>query len=158
MEMNFNSNSLGGPKNKTNLFLGAIVLVIGLIFLFFIARSIFKLLSFIAPFLLILALIIDYKVVVNYLKSIWKNLQNNPGFGILMILFTVLGFPIVSAYLLGKAVLHKRVETIEKQAKAHENQFTEYEEVNDEEDFMDLKELEKLEKKSEPKNDYENLF
>ena len=156
--MNFNINRQNGPKGKSNFILGTVILVLGLIFLFYIATGIFKLLSFIAPFLLVLALIINYKVVLNYLKSIWTNLSKNPLYGILMIIFTILGFPIVSAYLLFKAIIYKKVDRLDRKSLAEEEQFSEYEDVSDETDFMDLKELEELKKPGKEKNDYENLF
>lgn len=154
--MNF--NKISGQKGKSNIILGAVVLGLGLIFLFFIARSIFTLLSYIAPFLLILSLIINYKVVLNYLKSIWTNLNNNFLFGILMVLFTVIGFPIVSAYLLFKSIIYRRVDLLEKESRKRNETFTDYEDISNESDFMELKEIDELKKSDSEKNEYENLF
>ncbi|MDX1685745.1 MAG: hypothetical protein R3275_10955 [Saprospiraceae bacterium] len=94
--------------------LGGLILVGLFIGLFWLARGIFTILAYLAPFLIIAALLINYKVVTGYLKWLWSTLLRDPLMGIIYIVLSFFGFPIVSAYLLFKALAGRRIERIKK--------------------------------------------
>ncbi|MEM9822827.1 MAG: hypothetical protein AAF985_17230 [Bacteroidota bacterium] len=141
--------------------LGSILtLVFIFVALYFIATSIFKILSWAAPFLLIGALIINHKVVLSYGKWILKLVQDNPAMGIGAILLTIFGFPIISGYLFGKALLYRKVDKMRQEYETRtEGEYIEYEEVDDvelKEPTLKLPQMQK--QKRERGNEYEQLF
>lgn len=87
----------------SNSIVGLIFIVIFFIALFYLAKGVFTLLSWAAPVFLLLALIINYRVVFGYIKWIWETLTTNVLRGIVLVLLTVFGFPFVAIYLFMKA-------------------------------------------------------
>jgi len=153
------------PFNAIGAILVAILIFWGLSYLF---SFIFKILAFAAPFLLIGAAIIDYTVITDFVKWVFKMLKENPLMGIAAILLTVFGFPIISGFLFGKAYLRKKVRKMASKYDVETNgELVDYEEVEDiEEDFekLDLPPKRKPEpirqKRTEgnSSDDYEQLF
>lgn len=97
---------------KTGLSLVITLLVVGLI-LFIglrIAKGIFSILSWLAPILLLIALVVNYKVVVNYGKWLWRLLKNRTLYGIVASILTIILFPIVAAWLCFRAILGRRIQ------------------------------------------------
>ncbi len=149
-----------GFSIKTNGIFGFIFLVLLLVGLFFLARGIFKILSFAAPVLIIAALIINYRTVVNYLKFMLSLLKRSLLTGIIAILLSVIGFPILSGVLFGKAIFDRKVRKLQKAHQARkEGEFVKYEEVIRRSPDEGL-ELPPIEKQQAPKkeNRYEDLF
>lgn len=105
--------------------------------------------------MLIITLILDYKVVTGYLKWVWKKLQTDTLFGLVMVLVTIFGFPIVSGYLLFKAYMKKQLKDRVQQRDNAE--YAEYEIIEPEEETIELRELEEPLKDSRS-NDYDNYF
>ena len=136
---------------KTNPFVLIVIFAVVILGLFMIARGILKLLTFVAPVLLIAAVLINYRVVMGYVKWLVGTLRRNPLFGILAIIFSIIGFPIVSAFLLLKALSSKGVG---KNYPRRKGEYIKYEEVND--DFLDLSELKEHKKKMD--NDYNDVI
>ena len=130
-----------------------IMLLVGFAFLvvllFWVAKSVLKLLSFVAPVVFIAALVINYRVVLGYGKWLIGSLMRNPIFGIVAILFSIVGFPVVSIFLLLRALATRGVSNPMK-----DTAFTPYEEVQD--DFLDLSEIKEYEKKVD--NKYNDVF
>ena len=130
-----------------------IMLLVGFAFLvvllFWVAKSVLKLLSFVAPVVFIAALVINYRVVLGYGKWLIGSLMRNPIFGIVAILFSIVGFPVVSIFLLLRALATRGVSNPMK-----DTAFTPYEEVQD--DFLDLSEIKEYEKKVD--NNYNDVF
>ncbi len=149
-----------GFNIRLNGIIGFVIMVGILVFLFFVARGIFRLLSFAAPVLILLALIINYRTILNYFRFLFGLLKRNPLSGILAILLSIVGFPILSGVLLGKAVLDRKVRKLQQAHEAHEQgELVDYEEVirPEREDSLHLPPLEK--QKPEPKeNPYKDLF
>jgi uncharacterized membrane protein YkvI len=120
-EFQFRSNNTWG---------GLIVLIVLLVLLFFIARGIFKLLSFVAPILLIAAAIIDHTVIVGSVHWLVKLLKRNVLIGLGAIVLSIVGFPVVSAFLLGRALMNRKVKSMERQARvARDGELIDYEEL-----------------------------
>ncbi|MCI4649948.1 hypothetical protein [Phaeodactylibacter sp.] len=130
--------------SNNNPFSSIIGVVLGILFLlglFFVARFIFTILYYLSPVMLIAALIIDYKTVTGYGKWLVDKVKTNPLLGIGGILLTILAFPLVSLFLLGKALFKKKVREVEQEVKRQrEGEYVDFEELNSEP--MDLKRLE----------------
>ena len=144
--------------NPFNSITSILFLVFAFVALYWLATGIFKILTVAAPFLLIATLIIDYTVVLNYGKWLWNLLQKNPLMGIGGILLTFFGFPIIAGFLLGKALLYRKVGKIKDELDIKQNgEFADYEEVDDGPQIR--MELPEIKKTKPPKDDqYDQFF
>lgn len=125
---------------------GIIMMVVILVGLFFVLRGIFNLLYFIAPVLLIATLIIDYKVVLNYIKQLGGLFTRNPLYGIGASALTFFFYPIVFVILLFRAFTGKQKQRFFGNAEGQrEDEFVDYEEIDDEP--LDLDEFGKVKEK-----------
>ena len=124
----------------------ASVVLVGLLVLFFwIAKGVFQLLTYATPVMIIAALIIRHQVVVEFFKWIWGVLQREPLVGILYVLLAAVGFPLVAAYLLFKAIASKRLERIRRHMESGPPmEYTEYEVIEDH--YLDINSEEDIEK------------
>lgn len=153
------------PFNAIGAILVAILVFWGLSMVF---SFVFTALAYLAPVLLIGAAIIDYTVITDFVKWVFKMLKENPLMGIAAIILTVFGFPIISGFLFGKAYLRKKVRKIASQYDVEtKGEIVDYEEVEDiEEDFETLelppkRKAEPIRQKRTEENsadDYEQLF
>ena len=148
--------------NPLNSIGSIIIMIVVMIGIYYIATGIFSFLAFIAPALLIGALIINYKVVTGYGKTLINLLRKNPLMGVLGVLLTVFAFPLVAAFLFGKALLTRKVKQLQQEAeKQRYGEFVDYEEVEDDivEDVPHI-ELPPIQKKSNTKDrdDFEQYF
>lgn len=150
-----------GGGNSPFGFLGPLlILAVFFTALFFLAKGLFWIFSWIAPVLLIITLIIDHQVVVDFFKFVWKLLKENTIMGILAVLLVFFGYPIVAGYLffkaLGKRSIKKVIENVEKE----KNTYTEYEEVVEDDSFLELPPLKKQAEapKQSKSNEYDDMF
>ncbi len=162
--MTFQRNTdSGSPFSSVTAMIFLVLFFVGL---YFIAKSIFWILSIIGPILLIATAIIDYKVLTGYLGWIGSLFKRNPLYGVGMSLFTIVGYPVVAAFLFVKALVKRKVNQYQEQiTNEREGEYVEYEEV--EEDFPEEKPFDlnippKLElPRKEPRKestDYDQLF
>ena len=121
---------------------GIIVMAIVLIGLFFLVGQLFKLLYFLAPILLILTLVLNYRVVIDYGKYVLKTLKENPLFGVVIVVLSFIAYPILFTYLLAKAYLSRNAGSNDGEAS---DGFSDYEDLSDE-DPLDLGDLERSER------------
>jgi len=134
-------------SDPINTIISLIMLVVVFMLIFFVARGVFRLLTWMAPFLFIATLILDYRVILSYGKYLLRTLERNIIWGIVMTVLTVIGFPLVIAFLFGKALLFRRVKTVEKEMEEEKTgEYIPYEEVDEEEEFLDLPEFKDKEK------------
>ena len=149
-----------GFSVRTNGIFGFIFLLLVLVGLFFVAKSLFTVLLWLSPVLLVAALVVNHRTVINYLKFIVSLLGRSPLAGIIAIILSILGFPVLSGVLLGKAFFDRKVRRLRQAHQAQEaGEFVEYEEVRKPARKDDL-ELPPMEKQQPEKKDnrYENLF
>ena len=151
-----------GFNIKFNGIIGFVFLVLLFVGLFFLAKGIFTLLAWISPVLIVGALLINYRTIINYFRFILSLLQRNILTGIVAIILSVIGFPILSGVLFGKAILDRKVKKFVQAHKAREQaEFVDYEEVipQKKETTLDLPPLEKETPAPKAKdNRYEELF
>jgi len=138
-----------------NIILGLVILFLFFLGFFYLTRFIFTLLYYLSPILFIATLIIDYKVVVSYFKWIVGLLKRNVVMGVVARIISVVGFPVVLALLLGRALLGKRIkkakENFEQQRRGT---YTDYEELESRRTNIELPEV----KPKEKRNNYDELF
>ena len=143
--MAINSPFRRSTGNPLGNWIGIIMMVVIIVGLFFVLRGIFNLLYFLAPILLIATLIIDYKVVLNYIKQLGSLFARNPLYGIGATALTFFLYPIVFVVLLFRAFTGKRIRQFQ-QARETETQgeFVDYEVLDEEpldlDDFGKVKE------------------
>jgi hypothetical protein len=146
---------------RTNGFLGFVFLVAVLVGLFFLARGLFTILSWAAPVLIIGAAIIHFPTITGYLRFMWNLLRRNPLMGIVGVLLSVVGFPILSGVLFGKAILDRKVKKLRQgnpRFQPEREEYADFEEIIRKEDRQNL-ELPPLEKKERaPDNPYKDFF
>ena len=75
---------------------GFLILVAILFVIFIIAKAIFKLLLIASPFLLLGALILNYRTVINYFKFLLSLLRRNALAGIIAVILSIVGFPVLA--------------------------------------------------------------
>lgn len=156
----------GRNTNPFQFVLGIVALAAGLWLLFFIAKGIFSVLSFISPFLLIATFFIRKQVIFNYIKTLGKIFKSNPVVGVVAMVLSVVGFPVLSLLLFGRALLGKKADEIKEQERAYygdniyrdKEDFTDYEEIED--DPLDLPPLEKVRREPPRRSstNYEDLL
>lgn len=140
------------PQNRGGQWggiIGIVMLAVIVIGLFFVLRGIFNLLYFLAPLLLIATLIVDYKVVINYIKQLGGLFKRNPLYGLGATAFTFFLYPIVFTVLLIRALTTRKIAKFTKGDESED--FVDYEEIDDEP--LDLDEFGKIKEKR-----YDDLF
>jgi len=150
-----------GGGNSPFGFLGPLlILAVFFTALFFLAKGVFWLLSWVAPILLIITLILDYTVVIDFFKFVWKLLKEKTVMGILAVLLVVFGYPIVAGYLFFKALGKRTIKKAFEKVKKEKNIFTDYEEVVEEDNFLELPPLNKRPEapKQSKSNEYDDMF
>lgn len=149
-----------GFNIRFNGIIGFAFMVLLFVGLFFIAKGVFTVLAWVAPVLIILALLINYRTVLNYLKFMLGLLQRNPVGGIIGILLSFFGFPILAGVLFGKSILDRKVKKLNEAYQAEkEGEFVEFEEIikPERETKLDLPPMEK-QAPVKKDNQYEDLF
>ena len=152
-------------KTRSNGPFGSIIaLVMFVLFfvaLYYVASFVFSLLWYVAPVLIIATLVMDHKIVTDYIEWIWNKIKVNPIFGISMVALTVFCFPIVAGYLFSKLLVKRKITKMTQAFEQRkEGEFVEYEEVESEP--IQPVELPKAEPppkvKQQPGNKYDDLF
>ena len=142
------------PLGNFGALLTTILILVGI---YYLIKGAYFVLGIIAPILLIATLIIDHKVITNYLKFLLTSLKNNPVLGLVYILLTIVGSPFVAGFLFAKAWMKRSLNKYMGEQNS-ENQYTEFEEVIEEEDFLILPNIDEAKKVERKNNDYEDLF
>lgn len=149
-----------GFNIRFNGIIGFAFMVLLFVGLFFIAKGVFTILAWVAPVLIVLALLINYRTVLNYLKFMLGLLQRNPLGGIIGILLSFFGFPILAGVLFGKSILDRKVKKLNEAYQAEKDgEFVEFEEIikPERETKLDLPPMEK-QAPNKKDNQYEDLF
>lgn len=151
IQYNSNKSPFGGITSL-------VMIVLFFVALFWLASKAYALLMIAAPVLLVLALILDYQTVINYVKYVLGLFKTNILMGIGLSALTFFAFPVVALFLVIKAFASRKIKSM---LKPKEQEFASYEEiVEDEEDFLELPRMSKTTKKVDESDssDYEQLF
>lgn len=93
--------------NPINLIVGLVILFVILFGLFRLAAFVYRILAAISPILLIAAAIINYRVIVAYVKRLGALFKQNNVLGIAAVVISIVGFPVLAAYFLYAALASK---------------------------------------------------
>lgn len=144
-------------KFNSNFWVGFIVMFLVMIGLFYIARGIFTILAWAAPVLIIATLILRHQVILSYGRMLINLTRRNPLMGIVAIVLTIVGFPVVAFALFGKALLDRKLIKLGSQQRTgYQDEYTDYE-VLDEEP-LDLPNMERPSRSSSSKTYRENPY
>lgn len=158
MEYQFNNNNKKSPISPVVAVLFFVAIMVGF---YYLTSLIWTILKFLTPVMLIATAIIDYKVIVNYGKWIWKLGQKNWIAGLGAGVLSVIGIPVVSALLLSRALTSRKIKKMTDQFEKRENSgFTEFEDLSTDqkaEKELRILELEEKPKRKDP-NQYDHLF
>ena len=106
--------------------------ILGMVAAFFILKGLFKLLYWASPVLFVLALVINWRAVVDTLKNWLKTMETSPVSGLLSAALAVLLFPVFALFLFVKALGYSKVEQMQREFGADRNpgdDFVEFEEL-----------------------------
>ncbi len=103
--------TLGG----SNGLIGLISTALFFIAVYYVLKFSFIALYYAAPVLLAITLWINYKVVTDYINNLWLRIKENPVAGVLNVVLSVLGAPFVILFLLGKALVFRRLGKFQEQ-------------------------------------------
>lgn len=155
----FNNGSNGrSPFNLGSILVG----IIALLLIFVVARFIFRLLYLLSPILLVATAIMDHKVITGYAGWLVQMVRRNTLLGIGAMVLTIVGFPIVTAALFGKALLNRQVrkarEAYEQQQQTPQiGEYVDFEELPD--DSLRLPKFEQPKETPRKKdNEYDQFF
>ena len=118
---------------------GLIATILFFIVLFYIAKGIFWVLTWVSPVLLIITLVLDYQVVTNYLKMLWGMILRTPIMGILSSIISFFAFPVVILFLFGRAWFGYYIRKKQREQAAFFQQFQESQQR--EEEFVPYEEV-----------------
>lgn len=128
----------GGPFG----FLLPLLMLTAVIFIFYlIFKGLYVVLNYVTPVLLVLTLLIDWKVIWQFLLYLWQSLRQQLFFGIVLVALTIVAYPFVSGYLFFKAVLNLVIRRKLKQMQQNASRFDAYTEVPQEEGFTEYVEI-----------------
>lgn len=147
-------------QNPLGTFGPILMMVLVLFLLFYAIKGLFTILSIVAPVLLLVTLIMDRGVVIDYVKFVTKLLKENTIAGIFAVILSVLGWHVVAGFLFAKAMMKRGLNRMADQIKdREEGEYTDYEEVEEEdEDFLILEQKEKVTQQRSEGNEYDDLF
>lgn len=126
--------------------IGVIIIAVFSVMMFYLLRGFWKFATIFSWVFLLVTVIVDYKVIVNYIKRLFDLLKRNILYGLGGILFSVILYPIVFFVLMLRALGAKAIGKVGLGEEVREDdEFTDYEVL--EEETLDLKEL--LKRKNE---------
>jgi hypothetical protein len=119
-------------NSDLNPLFSVLILFALMIGFFYLAQYIYKFLFYISPLVILVTLLIDYRVFISYGKLLAAFTKQNLVVGVSFIVLSALMFPVICLFLLGKAILKRKIINFEQKIKKEEETFTSYEEVEDE--------------------------
>ncbi len=143
---NFNFRTYG----TKNSWLGLLLVFVVVVVIYIIIRSLYKLFFILAPVFLLLSLILDYRVIPKYGIVLYELLRYKTFWGILAVIFTILGFPFVSAALFFNSFMNFRTK------KRNKRRYTDYVELEEDDDDVEILDINS--KKKVKIDSYEDLF
>ena len=154
----------GGGRSPFGGIAGLLSLAVFMMVAFFLFKGLFWILNLVAPVLLIATLIMDYTVVTDFVKFLIKLLKDNPIFGIVAIVVSLVAYPFTAGFLFFRAMMRR---AITKAQQPKQETFADGKSVNDVDDegFAEYEEIETLElpeveiqKAKGRDNDYDQMF
>lgn len=145
-------------NGATGFVLFIIVLILLFAGLYFLFKGIFWLFTVLAPILFILTIILNFRVVLNFIEFVIARFKTNILVGILFVILTIIFYPLVTGYLFFKAFGSWYLKY--KMKKIAKERYVEYEDLEDPypDDFLELPNHTDEKPKPKASNDYDQLF
>jgi len=144
----------------TNLIIGLVVLALAFMATGILLKGVYSIIGFVAPVLLIIALILDKDTIIGFGKWIYNLFRKDWMMGLAVSIGTYFLFPFVILFLLAKAYLTKKVKDTRKAYDVQKNgEWADYEEVDSKPQVrIELPPIK--EKRAQTRNggEYEDLF
>jgi hypothetical protein len=154
-------------QNPFNSLLSLVVLIGVMVLLFFVVKGFFSLLYLIAPILLVITLVINYKVVADYMIGLFETFKTDVLMGMVKVAFTFLCYPLVIGWLFAKALLYRKVAKLQQHmqsqmGKLEQEQFIDFEEISSKKADEKAEKPKIIElpkpKEKDSKNPYSDMF
>ena len=153
----------GGGKSPFGGIAGLLSIALFMMVAFFLFKGLFWILNLAAPVLLIATLIMDYTVVTDFVKFLIKLLKDNPLFGVIAIVISLVAYPFTAGFLFFRAMMRRAIKKVQQPT---QGTFSDYKETpTDAEGFADYEEIESLElpeveaqNSKSRDNDYDQMF
>jgi len=118
-------------KGFAEKFFGSLVFLLFIAGFFYLFFQVYKLMWYACPVLLLIAFILEPKLIWSYIKTIWKQIVVSPVSGLIQALINLVGLPFVSIGLIFKAWIYRKFGQINQQIQPEdfEEKFTSYEDV-----------------------------
>jgi len=118
-------------KGFAEKFFGSLIFLLFIAGFFYLFFQVYKLMWYACPVLLLIAFILEPKLVWSYITTIWKQIVVSPVSGLIQALINLVGLPFVSIGLVFKAWIYRKFGQINQQAHQEEfdDKFTSYEDV-----------------------------
>lgn len=137
-------------------------MVLFLVGMFFVAKFVLKLLWWVAPVVFIASLIIDVNVFLNYTRWVGRLFQRSIWMGLGVIVLSLIFFPFLSLFFLGKALVRKRIRSVVQDVEQRrQGEYISYEEVDQEPLDLDRLPPEPRERREPPRQqpgNYDQFF
>lgn len=130
------------PGNTSSPFggiIGIIMAVVIFYLLFKLASFVFSIIWSAAPFIFLASLFIDHKVFTEYANTVYGLFKRNWVYGLVAGILSIALFPLVSLYLLGKALYRRNMKKAREEMETRRHgELIDYEEIDSEIIEMDL--------------------
>jgi hypothetical protein len=162
----------GNSNNPFGSIMSLLIFVAILAGLFFLVTGFVKLLYLVAPVLLIATMLINYRVVADYVTGVFDTFKTNVLLGVGKLLFSFFCYPFVIGWLFSKAMFYRKMNTLKQDMEQKMGQmntaqsnteYAEYEEIPT--DNMDINKkadkpimLDLPKPKDKLRDDYDQLF
>ena len=138
---NFNRN-----QNPFNSLVSLLMFVGVLVLLFFLIKGFITILYLAAIPLIIITLILDYRIVADYVVSLFTTFKKDVLMGVVKVAFTALCYPVVIGWLFIKALFYRKLDKMNADISNQIKQF----EKQDEGKFVDFEELDSKTENTKP--------
>jgi predicted membrane protein len=95
---------MGGNKGPFGFLGPLLILVLFFTIIYFITKGLFYIFSWLSPVLLLGALILNYRVVTEFIRWVLNMIVKQPLFGLVLLALIVLAYPFTAAYLFFKSL------------------------------------------------------
>ena len=151
--------SFDAVTNPLNALASVLVMVLLILGLFYLAQFILKLLWYAAPVAFVASLIIDHKVFLNYAYWLGGLLRRRTLVGVAILILSLIGFPFLALYFLGKALFRKKVKQVQEDIRIRrEGELIDYEDLDSEPLDLPHRLEQRREEQPRRRTDYDNLF
>lgn len=130
-------------RNPSGWIMGVIGIIAFFVIMYYMVTGIFTILSWVAPILLVLTAVINYRVITSYIGMVWSLLKSNALMGLVAVVLTVFAYPLVAGFLFFQAIVSNRVNSMKRNfEQAQIEEYADYEDISEPSEELILKQPE----------------